>query len=506
MRRRDFLKGSAAAVAGGALLGPRAARAAWGTAPTDAAAAALLPAGVRAEKVLEVFCYGGIAPFESFYVVPDYGKPTDPQYPNQQWYLFASDHNAIYQGDCGLGGSATWLTPWKTDAAGMTVNLGPIVQPFKDRPDLLSRMRVIVMQHDLEPHEAAIPYMLAGMRLGNVRMAGMGTHVQRYFLDQDAGARTTPFSYVLTPDTEISTDNLRAASSSGSHPGSARPLSLEINNANNLADILSRSHLTGSTRPKVDALLSYYRDAANARHSDKEGQLLRSKALDDHAFSLTSVMSAPELSEVLGADLLDPEPGLSCNDGTNFDHTRVGIRAAASLLNNPVDPARYVNVIDGGSIHVADGGGGYDTHFEHPSTQAVNGMAMLQSIADHVNEPGEGDPSKLDLDETMVLITTEFGRTPFLQFGNGTNHHPYGFVIVMLGGPIGEDQAGIVGAIGPDGTATDFVTPSELRAACLAGMGIYPFASESFAVGDIRDATSELEALNWLNQHVLGRT
>jgi hypothetical protein len=164
-------------------------------------------------------------------------------------------------------------------------------------------------------------------------------------------------------------------------------------------------------------------------------------------------------------------------------------------------------VIDTG-LELADGGGGYDTHFEHPYTQAQNGTSMLQNLVDHINEPGEGDPRKIDLDETMVMVTTEFGRTPFRQDRryDGTNHHPYGFVVLMIGGPIGPDQSGVLGAIGPDAVATDYVTPSELRAAALAAMGIYPFTHESFAVGDIRDVGFEIDALHWLNEHVLGRT
>lgn len=505
MRRRDFLVGSTAALAAGGLMRPRVARAAaWGVGPEEAAAH-LLPAGVRAEKVLEIFSYGGIAPFESFYVIPEHGRPSDPDYANQQWYLFADDHADVYASRCGLD-SASWLEPWKNDAAGKRVNLGPVAWPIRQRPDVLARLRVVVMRHDLEPHEAAIPYMLSGMRLGNVRMAGMGTHVQRYFQEQLSSSRFAPYSYVLTPDNIFSTDNLRAASAVGVHPGAARPLSLTIDQANNLGSLLARNHLNADTRPKVDALLGWYRDAANGYHVDPFGQPLRSHALADHAFSLTSVLSAPELAGVLGTDLLAPEGHSSCGNSESLDYNRVGIRAAASLLNNPTDPARYVNVIDTG-LELADGGGGYDTHYEHPRTQAENGMSMLQNLMDHINEPGEGDPSKIDLDDTMVLITTEFGRSPVRQFGgNGTNHHPYGYVVLMIGGPIGPDQAGVVGAIGPDAVATDYVTPAEFRAACLSAMGMYPFAQESFAVGDVRNIGSELEGLVWLNEHVLGRT
>ncbi len=503
MRRRDFLTAAAGVGVGAGLVAPRFARGEpWGQGP-DEAAAHLLPEGVRAERCLEMFLYGGISAFESFYVVEEHGRPNDPDYPNQQWHLFSSSHADVFGGDCGIP-EAEWLQPWQTDANGMSVKLGPLCMPFRRRADIIDRMRVFVMRHDLEPHEAAIPYMLSGMRLGNIRMTGMGAHVQRYFLDRDTTARTTPYSYVFTPNTEFNTDNLRAASAVGQHPGSARPLSLKINSTNTLPELLARGHLSDIERARVDSLLAHYSAAANARHSTLEGELLRGPALEDHNFSLESVANATELSRVLGEELLDPIGGSACGRSDSLDHTGIGIRAAASLLNNPIDPARYVNVIDAGLI-LADGGGGYDTHFSHLGTQAINATSLMQRLAEAINEPGEGDPTKIDLDETMILLTTEFGRTPFRQSGQGTNHHPYGYITVMLGGPIGPEQAGLLGAIGPDGTATDYITPAEFRAAALSAMGMYPFAHESFAVGDIRDIGTELEGLIWLNEHVLGR-
>src|SRR5688572_531215 len=130
MRRRDFLRGSAAALAAGSLVRPGLARASWGVGP-DEAQKHLLPVGVRAESVLELFLYGGLAPFESFYVVPEYGQPNDPDYANQQWHLFADDHQRIYGTQCGLSEPSTWLQPWATDALGMSVNLGPVAWPLR---------------------------------------------------------------------------------------------------------------------------------------------------------------------------------------------------------------------------------------------------------------------------------------------------------------------------------------------------------------------------------------
>jgi hypothetical protein len=40
------------------------------------------------------------------------------------------------------------------------------------------------------------------------------------------------------------------------------------------------------------------------------------------------------------------------------------------------------------------------------------------------------------LDETLIVIGTEFGRTPGAQGSNGRDHHPYGFSIALAGGGI----------------------------------------------------------------------
>lgn len=45
------------------------------------------------------------------------------------------------------------------------------------------------------------------------------------------------------------------------------------------------------------------------------------------------------------------------------------------------------------------------------------------------------------LSETLIVFATEFGRTPGSQGGNGRDHHPYGFSILMAGGGL---KGGIV--------------------------------------------------------------
>lgn len=446
--------------AGAALLThARPAWSAWGDAPEEAKSL-LLPTGVKAERCLEIFLYGGLSPFESFYCVPEYGTSSDREYSNQQWHCFAEDHANVFGGRSGVDPDA-YLSPWRADAAGMTVNLGPLVMPFRNRPDILDRMRVVVLSHDLERHETAIPYSLAGTRLGNPRMAGTGAHIMRYFQERDTTGRVIPYSVVLTPDGAFFTDNLQAADAAGLHPGCARPLRIQVGDTFALRDRLARSPV-GDSRGDIDAL-----------------------------------------AEAFKPDGLAPSFGSALGESTS-DVTGMSIQAAVQLLKHAIAPARYVQVVDGGLIS-ADGGGAFDSHLSHLATQARNCTHTLAQLADRINAPGEGDPAKLDLDDTVIYLASEFGRTPYRQGPEGTGHHPYGYVGVLIGGPIGPDQAGIVGAIGPDGRAIASVNPAEMRVALLAAMGIYPFAHESFAVGDVRGATSEAEALAWATEAILGR-
>ena len=77
-------------------------------------------------------------------------------------------------------------------------------------------------------------------------------------------------------------------------------------------------------------------------------------------------------------------------------------------------------------------------------------------------------------------------------------------MIVGFGGPIDEERAGFVGSIGEDAYAVSATTPSEHRAAMLLAMGIWPFTEESFGVGNVRGASTEVDATLRLKRDVLG--
>lgn len=504
MRRRDFLKnvgvGAAGLATAGGLALPRSARgstAVWGDYP-DYALPGLLPEGQRAKNVLEIFLYGGLAPWETLYVVDD------PAYGQAQGYMWFSYLNEVTQryNQCYGSGAPSMLENFVVDENGAQVKLGPFVLPLRQRNDVKERLRLHVISHTLEPHEAAIPLAMSGYRLGSPKLAGVGAAVQHYHLAHE-GFSGEPYSYVLYSPGDFPTDNLRAASSVGLHPGSSRPLSINVTASTAFIDALSRNQV-GNLRPEFDALLSHYAEQYRQQLTfPGAGAAVRSNTMADYDFAIGTMQNTDQLTNILDESYFQAVGGSHCGQSNNPNYPNMGLRLATHLLTRPDSKAKHITVVDGGLIP-ASGGGGYDTHSNHVNDSARNLKNVLEELLSRINEPGENDPDKLNLDETLVVLNMEFGRTPWKQGSSGRNHHPYAYVTAMFGGPVGPEQQGLVGAIGSDGFATTALSPAETRAASLAALGVYPFAAENYAVSDVFGAGDETEAALWLKEEVLG--
>ena len=86
------------------------------------------------------------------------------------------------------------------------------------------------------------------------------------------------------------------------------------------------------------------------------------------------------------------------------------------------------------------------------------------------------------LDSTLVLVTTEFGRTPKINKNAGRDHWPYCFSVLLAGGGI--KGGTIYGASDKIGAypALDPVTPGDLAATLFWRFGLNPAT-------EIRDLT-----------------
>ncbi|MFT5430604.1 MAG: hypothetical protein ACI9OJ_001280 [Myxococcota bacterium] len=523
--RRSFLKGlgglAAASMLGcseetepdtlAAFSGP------WG-APHPAHEFALLPESRRPEGVLEVFTLGGMTPWETFYAVPEHGDPArGGSYAGQQWWGFQNPSNGISVPDWfnTCGGNGDLLLPWSTDSAGRTVNLGPFIHPLRDRPDILRRMRVWVMAHDVEPHEIGIPLAVTGHRLGNPRMASFGAHVERYFQERAGVGRTAPHSYSVYMSALRLAAAAKAASQVGLHRASARPLEIMLSANSQLPRQLPRPSVTGY-KTELDTMVQHYAAKYRGRLS-VNGALPRSPGLADYEFARNAMLNHEVLTSLLPESLLSSIDTTLClpqevpggPGNVILDEVDTGLRVAAHLLTQKTNAARYVQFMDSG-IYTDPAGQGYDAHGAHVIQSAPNLVHMLRSLVNIVNEPGENNPSKLDLDKHFVMLNTEFGRAPFPEVsprnphGGGTDHWPWGYVVVGFGSFVDEERKGVIGSIGENGRAEVGFSPSEHRAALMLAMGMWPFTEQSFAVRDVRGAETELEAALWLREKVLG--
>ena len=506
MRRRDFLKSIGAGLPASFWFGSarKAHAAPWGDYPSYALDGAL-PANRRAKNVLDIFLYGGLCPWETFYVVPEYGTLDNPQFSGQQWWTFQDGPDSVENTFAACYGDAPppLLQDFRVDENGKLVRLGPFVQPLRARADIVERLRLHVISHTLEPHEAAIPYAMSGFRLGQPRLAGVGAAIQRYYQSRAPVYTGEPYAYVLYSPGDFPTDNLRAASAIGQHPGAARPLAIKVESNTAFIDALGRGTV-GSDRTSYDALLKHYEGAYRKRLTWPGGKgAVRAQTLSDYAFALDTLQQTDVLKGILAPDFFTGAPGSSCGENADVNHPHMALKLAAHLLTRPGSQARYVNVVDGGLIS-ASGGGGYDTHDRHIRDSGRNLTNLFKGLVSIINEPGEADPRKLNLDETLVVINTEFGRTPWSQNVTGRNHHPYAYVTAMFGGPVGPEQQGIVGSIDESGYAGNALSPATPRAAILQSLGVFPFAPEGYAVSDVLGATTEAGAGQVLNELILG--
>ncbi len=505
MKRRTFIQSAASATAvGGAgvfsiLKYPRGAQAAgWGAWPMDdkAKAAAFLPTELQPRGVLELHVNGGLSCFDTFYTVPEFGQ-------DDYRFMWVFDEDApasegrqaidTLQGrweSCQTGFASMTRSLEVTDFGGNEIHLGPWTWPFWSRPDVMARMRVVVTAHDQVAHEGANPKSFTGLGLGNPRMAGLGTAIQRYFSENEeagGGIRPAPYSYVLYP-AGYKPFNAVAASSVGAHPGSAKPLVVSVEANSELTNLLSRSAIDNPAA--FDDAIAFYRAEYAARlKSYGHSTAARSAERSNYDFSVFARENAPVLTDILSPGLFNPitPPAQLCqtNTGQVEDMPAMQARLATNLLTRQQNAARYVLWIDAGLQPRPTGG--HDVHSQSIRYNATNlthtFSALLDNIVDPAN-PRPGDDNRINLDEHMVVINTEFGRQP-VQQGNstGTDHNPWGYAQVFIGGPM--TQASVYGEISEtNGYATTSVSAAQSRMMILQAMGIYPFSSQSYNVSD----------------------
>ena len=489
MHRRNFLTGGAAVLGSTLISTPwhnvraHSPSGVWGDLPAHDD---YWPTGLSAPdyKVLEIHLSGGLSPYETFHV--DEGLSA-----SDRWFEFSAEVSALSFAGC-TGGPTS---PTTTSQLAGNIHLGAVTQPLWPFKDV---MRVVVLSHDLEPHEAAIPYSATGLPIGNPKFAGLGTAIEHHY-DRSVSGKATPNSYVLIPaNLGMDTDSFRGFFATGSHGGQYQPLTLQIPSLAGAGatgrdeaflEALNRTGFESSQDALLNQFAAQYRD--RLRHRALPTVRARSSTFSGYESALNTLVNAPALRTVLDTDIAPVTSTPFCVGGGSGENlTRAALKTATKLLLRPESDggARYVGLVDGGVLGTT--GGGYDVHGigEYPRMY-TNLWNCLSNLADVIHKPATPaavDPNKINLNDTLVVLNTEFGRTPDIGRSGGRDHYPFGFVNVLIGGPV--TTAGVVGTMQSDGSASpgDSYAAPDLRAALLMAAGIDPFADQNFAVGDVR--------------------
>jgi hypothetical protein len=482
-------------------------------------------ANYQPKKILEIFLLFGGSLWETFWLsgsatAPDFtvhgmdefdkpGYPSDVRFADLKW---DPDGTPCLAPD--MPASRLDASLFGTASDQEKIYWGASTKPLYLRADILSRARLVTQFHDLFPHDAAIPYSVTGLKRGNPRFAGTGAAIQRRAIAIDP-TRRLPASYILHSGSTGSDFWAEYFAATGVHPGYARPVVIKVQDTDAFYTALGRSGITPDSDRLLSALRHEYRDR------------LRFQGAGD------PVRSAGFASYWAAAELLDqsqPLQALFANQVLVIDHNiavcarqdpqarqtpaepslKTMLNAAARLLTSTTGAAQYVGIIDTGIAAT------YDTHAkDHLLTTNANFYNLSYHLAHLIKHPTNNPSGLIDLDETMVLISSEFGRTNYVNGTTfGRDHWPSGYASLLIGGPIPVSTSGgtILGAIGrADGiTLANYrYSPTDIRGATLLAAGVDPFAPGNFRFSDFSDViqsgiSTEAAIRERLRRNILG--
>jgi uncharacterized protein (DUF1501 family) len=115
------------------------------------------------------------------------------------------------------------------------------------------------------------------------------------------------------------------------------------------------------------------------------------------------------------------------NDDTSKGYGQVLLRARR-LVERGV---RFIQVVSG-PLEIEGESRNWDAHNNLEENHGKNARAVDKPIAGLLADLKDRGL----LDSTLVVWTSEFGRTPFGQSGNGRDHNPYGYTQWMAGGGV----------------------------------------------------------------------
>lgn len=192
----------------------------------------------------------------------------------------------------------------------------------------------------------------------------------------------------------------------------------------------------------------------NKRHRDnRPGDSRLDARIANYELAYKMQMAAPEVID-LSKETQETEDLYGIHDGTTQTFGKMCLMARRMVERG----VRYIHLVDGD----------WDAHGGIKDNHSGRAQAVDKPIAGLLQDL----ETRGLLDETLVVWSGEFGRTPIMQGNQGRDHHPYGFSIWMAGGGIQGGQ--VIGATDDFGfnAIEDRFHVNDLHATMLSLLGI----------------------------------
>jgi hypothetical protein len=361
----------------------------------------------RVKRAIQICLVGGMSHIDSFDYKPELNK-------RQGKSLEAAVKPDIFFGKVGLLRGSDWEFRQRGESGLWISEMFPEIAR---RADLLTVIRSMVS--DSANHTPALFVSNSGFQANGFPSLGS-------WLSFGLGSETESLpTYVVLPDARGGPNGGASNWSSGFLPGEHQAVVLRGGDQP-VRDLFPATPITELAEQDSRRLLTHL----NKRHLARTGQDQQLLArIRSYELAGRMQLSVPEVSDY-SAEPEQVREKYGLGDPVTEDMGRRCL-LGRRLLERGV---RFVQVFSGGPI-AGSPRASWDAHESVKDNHTIEASRIDKPVAallDDLNDRGM-------LEDTLVLFTTEFGRTPFAQsdadkVGPGRDHNRYGFSCWMAGG------------------------------------------------------------------------
>jgi len=360
----------------------------------------------RAKRAIHICLVGGMSHVDSFDYKPDlethHGTP-----------LGMSEKPDIFFGKVGLLRKSDWKFKQRGESGLWISDMFPNIAELGDDLTVLRSMMT-----ESANHTPALFFQNSGFEFNGYPSLGS-------WLSLGLGCETEDLpAYVVLSD-ERGGPNGGASNWSSAFLPSQHQGVVFANGPAPVRDLFP----TRETPPGADADIRDFLSRINGIHQERSGdeELFRAR-IRSYALAARMQMSVPEVSD------LSDEPQRMLDD-YGMDRPETADCARRCLLGRRLleKGVRFVQIFSGGPI-AGSPRASWDAHESVRDNHTIEAARIDQPVAALLRDLKQRGM----LSDTLVLFTTEFGRTPFAEseadkIGTGRDHNRYGFSVWMAG-------------------------------------------------------------------------